>query len=255
MMGFVSFGYPVEAYHRYHNGFMAEYVVAPQRQVDLLPDNVSFDVGAKLHYLGNANRVLKVARLRPASTLGILGATGSMAVATIKVAPFFGVERLVLIGRSTSRLEEVKALTNLPVDIVATDALEDDWAQTDGLGRRMAQIVPEGVDAMIDYLPAGGSMWQAIIGGLATGGTLVNMGGGMEPFSAPMRLMVAKCWGVAGTRNHSRLDALEALRLLGSGRLEIDELITHVRPLADVKDAIATLQSRHETVWMSVVHP
>lgn len=255
MMGFVSFGQPVEAYRRYHNGFMAEYVIAPQRQVDLLPDNVSFDVGAKLHYLGNANRVLKIAQLPPASTLGILGATGSMAVATIKMAPFFGVERLVLIGRSTQRLEEVKALTDLLVDIVATDTLEDDWEQNDGLGRRMVQIVPAGVDAMIDYLPAGGNMWQAVVSGLATGGTLVNMGGGTEPFSAPMRLMVAKCWRVVGTRNQSRLDALEALRLLANGRLEVDKLITHVRPLAEVKEAVATLQSREEPVWMSVVHP
>lgn len=255
MMGFVAFGTPIKSYDRYHNGCIADYVLAPERQVDRLSDRVSFDAGAKLHYLGNALRNLRVAALPPAGSLGILGATGSMAVATVKLAPFVGVERLVLIGRNTKRLQEVAALSEVPVDIVATETLADDWARTDGLAARMREVAPQGLDAIIDYLPSGGDMWQAVMGGLATGGALVNMGGAAEPFSAPMRMLVAKCWRVVGTRNHSRTDALDVLRLLNDGRVSIDDLITHRRPLEDVDQAVAQLQSRDEPVWMSVVNP
>lgn len=254
MMGFVSFGTTVPDYPRYHNGFIAEYALAPERQVDLLPDHVSFDAGAKLHYLGNAMRNLRVADLPPGGTLGILGPTGSMGVATIKLAPVFGVRRLVLIGRSSSRMEEVKALSRIPVDIVATDALGEDWAGTGAMPRRIAQLVPEGMDAIIDYLPEGGPMWQAM-SGLATGGTLVNMGGGQQPFQLPMRALVGKCWKVVGTRNHSRLDAHECLRLLADRVIDLDELITHRHPLTDIDEAVTTLNSRSESLWMSVVHP
>lgn len=254
IMGFVSFGNTVPDYDRYHNGFIAEYAIAPERQVDLLPDHVSFDAGAKLHYMGNAMRNLRVAELPPGGVLGILGPTGSMGVATVRLAPMFGVSRLVLIGRSTERLEQVRAMSAIPADIVATDALDGNWMEAGGLSRRMAEACPGGVDAIIDYLPEGGPMWQAM-SGLATGGTLVNMGGGAQPFSLPMRAMVGKCWKVAGTRNHSRLDAREVLRMMSDGGLAIDDLITHRRPLAEVDAAVQTLGSRSEAVWMSVVNP
>lgn len=254
MMGFVSFGATVPDYARYHNGFLADYALAPERQIDKLPDHVSFDAGAKLHYLGNAMRALKVADLPPASVLGILGPTGSMGVATIKLAATFGVKRLVLIGRSSARMEEVKALSPVPVDTVATDTMGEDWAGTGALPRRMAEVAPEGVDAIIDYLPEGGPMWQAV-SGLAADGTLVNMGGGPQPFGFPMRAMVGKCWKVAGTRNHSRGDAKASLKLLADGTIDLDDLITHQRPLAEIDAAVATMNSRDETVWMSVVHP
>lgn len=254
MMGFVSFGATVPDYPRYHDGFIAGYAVAPERQIDILPDHVSFDAGAKLHYAGNAWRTIKAADLAAGSTLAILGATGSMGVVTIKLAPYFGVGRLVLIGRSTQRLEDVAKLSSLPVDIVSTDVMGENWADTGALPRKMAEVAPEGVDAIIDYLPEGGAMWQAA-SGLATGGTFVNMGGGPQPFGFPMRAMVGKCWKVVGTRNHSRLDAKEVLRLMGDGSLVLDDLITHRAPLRDVDQAVAQLTSRAEPVWMSVLHP
>lgn len=254
MMGFVSFGATVPDYERFHDGFIAEYALAPERQIDLLPDNVSFDSGAKLHYAGNGWRTLRAADLPPGGTLAILGATGSMGVVTIKLAAYFGVGRLVLIGRSTERLEEVAKLASVPVDIVSTDTMGDNWADTGALPRRLAEVAPEGVDAIIDYLPEGGAMWQAV-SALATGGTFVNMGGGPQPFGFPMRAMVGKCWTVVGTRNHSRRDAQDVLRLMGTGALEIEDLITHRAPLADVESAVAKLTSREEAVWMSVLHP
>lgn len=254
MMGFVSFAAMVPDYATYHNGFLAGYAVAPERQIDKLPDAISFDVGAKLHYAGNAYRTLKAADLPPGGTLAILGATGSMGVVTIPLAPFFGVSRLVLIGRSTQRLEEVAKLSSLPVDIVSTDTMGEDWAETGAMQRRMAQVAPQGVDSMIDYLPVGGDMWQAAHG-LATGGTFVNMGGGPQTFAFPMRMLISKCWRVVGTRNHSRLDAKATLGLMEQGNLDIEPLITHRAPLTDVAAAVERMTSRNTPVWMSVVHP
>lgn len=247
MMGFVSFGAAVPEFALYRNGFIAEYALAPAYQIDKLPDNVSSEAGAKVHYLGNAMRNLRVADLPPGNTLGILGPTGSMGVATIMLAPLFGVRRLVLIGRSSSRLEEVKALSTVPVEIVATDAMGEDWAGSGVLPRCIAQVVPDGMDAIIGYAPEGGAMLQATAG-LVTGGALVNMGDGPQPFGLPVRALVGKCWNVVGTRNRSRLDAKECLRLLADRVIDLGELITHRRPLAETDQAVATLHSRDETL-------
>jgi threonine dehydrogenase-like Zn-dependent dehydrogenase len=255
IMGFVATGaQPLKAHARYRDGCLAQFVRAPQRQIDLLPDRVSFDVAAKIQYFGNAIRALRLAQLPRASTLMILAPTGAMGVATIKLARFFGVDRLVLVGRSTARLNEVKALGGVTTEVVSTEALGDDWATSGALGRSIAQQFPDRVDAAIDYLPAGGDMWQAL-SALATGATVVNMGGGPTPFAMPMRAIMGKFLSIVGTRNHSRLDAHEAMQLLGAGSLTADELITHRHPLEHVEAAMRQLQARTESVWMSVVYP
>jgi threonine dehydrogenase-like Zn-dependent dehydrogenase len=254
MMGFVSFGRTVPSYARYHNGFIADYAVAPASQIDVLPDSVSYDVGAKLHYMANALRNLRVAEMPVGGVLGILGATGSMGVATIRLAANFGVSRLVLIGRSSERLEEVRKLTSVATDIVATDRFPGDWATSQQLVRTILDAVPQGLDAIIDYLPEGGPLWQAA-GAIATGGSFVNMGGAPEQFQMPVRAIVGKCLKIIGTRNHSRLDAKEVLRLLAEGALNIDDLITHRNSLDQVDEAVRALGSRAEPVWMSLVNP
>ncbi|MEU3525798.1 hypothetical protein AB0E62_18340 [Streptomyces sp. NPDC038707] len=47
--------------------------------LDLLPDHVSFDLGAKVHDLANALRALKLAAPRPGSAVVVTAATGTMA--------------------------------------------------------------------------------------------------------------------------------------------------------------------------------
>jgi threonine dehydrogenase-like Zn-dependent dehydrogenase len=255
MMGFVALGRKtVENYDRYHNGFLAEYAVAPQKQIDKLPDNVSFDIGAKLHYIANAVRCLKAANLAPGSTIIILAPTGSMGTLTIKLAPFFGVARIVLVGRTAERLHALRALTLLQTDVVALDALEEDWAKTNGLSRKIAELLPDGAHAVLDYAPHGANLWQAM-DGLANGGQFVNMGGGFAPFPAPITKILAHCWSFVGTRNNTRQDVMEALELLTSGRLQVDDLISHKFKLAEVEVAVKTVLSREQAVWMGIVNP
>ncbi len=255
MMGFVALGRKtVENFPRYHNGCLAEYLLAPQSLIDPLPDNVSFDVGAKVHYIANAVRCLKVAALPPAATVMILAPTGSMGTLTIKLAPYFGVARLVFVGRSLERLNALKALTNIETDVVALDQLGEDWAQTGDLARKVEEILPEGAHAILDYAPAGADLWQAL-SGLANGGYFVNMGGGPAPFPVPMTRMLAKCWTVVGTRNNARQDVLEVLDLLAHGRLQVEDLVSHKFKLSEVDDAIGRLQSRDQPIWSGIVNP
>ena len=255
MIGHAAFGSgTLDLYARYHDGGLADFVRVPRTLVDVLPDNVSFDVGAKVHDLANAVRALKQTDLPLGGTLVVTAATGTMGTATIRLAPFFGAGRLILVGRSAERLDALRPLAGtMPVETVALEELGDDWGQSQALTRRIRQLEPEGAQAVVDYFPEGPGSTQALTS-LATGGALVHMGANSTPFPLPALAIMVNCWRIVGTRACTRTDVTEVLRLLGNGALQIDDLITHRFPLADVAEAVTVMHERTEPMWMAVVH-
>lgn len=248
MIGHAGFGSgPMPLYERYHDGGLAEYIRVPYWLVDPIPAQVSLDVAAKVHDLANAVRALKTAGPLFGGTVVITAATGTMGTATIKLAHLFGASRLLLVGRSAERLEAVRHLSAIPTETVAMEE------ETDLTGR-LRQLAPTGVEAVIDYLPTGPGIWQATAA-LATGGTLVHMGGNFIPPPIPIGVIMANCWRIIGTRCCTRTDALQVLDLLAAGTLNVNELITHHFPLAEIGRAIEVMQDRSEPIWMGVVHP
>ena len=55
-------------HQRYVDGALAEYVLAPVRLVDPLPEAISFDVAAKVHDIADAVRVWRTAAVPPGGT-------------------------------------------------------------------------------------------------------------------------------------------------------------------------------------------
>lgn len=256
MIGFAAFSaVELPLYARYHDGALAEYIRVPHWLIDPLPDNVNFDVGAKVHDLANAMRILKVIDTPAASTVVITAATGNMGTATVALAERFGIGRLILVGRSAERLEPVAGLAgSVAVETIALEELGDDWESTNALTGRIRAMVPDGADAVVDYSPSGAASAQALTA-LATGGTLAHMGGSTAPLMIPLIAIMTNCWRLVGTRACTRNDAQEILRLLGAGTLDVDHLITHRFALSDTVRAITEMQTRTQPMWMTVVNP
>jgi len=256
MIGHAAFGTgDLSRYAQYHDGGLAEYMIAPVDQLDRLPDNVSFDVGAKIHDLANAVRALKCAALPVSGRLIITAATGTMGTASLKLAPFYGAREIVLVGRSRARLEALRAIApDLPLDLVALDALGDDWDTSGALTARLRAIFPSGADAVLDYVPEGAVTRQATQA-LAVGGTLVHMGGSGDVVPIPIREIMIQCWRIVGTRACTRSDTDAVLSLLETGRLHVDDLITHHFSLPQINEALEATQSRVAPIWMAIVHP
>ncbi|MER7692493.1 alcohol dehydrogenase catalytic domain-containing protein [Streptomyces sp. NPDC097610] len=256
IMGYAAFhDAKMPLYDEYHNGVLAEYVRLPYWLVDPLPESVSFDVAAKVHTLANAVRALKWAELPVGSTVVVTAATGAMGTATVKLAKHFGIADLILVGRHRDRLEDVAELGDgIPTSIVALDELPEDWAASGALSGRLRELAPGGAHAVLDYVPEGPVTGHAMAA-LGTGGALVHMGGNHTPLpQTPMALMM-NMWRFIGTRACTRNDALEVLRLLETGALTADELITHRFPLSDALKAFEAVQSRDEPMWMPVINP
>ncbi|MFC4911798.1 alcohol dehydrogenase catalytic domain-containing protein [Actinomadura gamaensis] len=256
MIGQGAFGTgKLELYARYHDGGLADFVRAPHWLIDEIPDNVSFDLAAKVHDLGNAMRALKCAGALTGATVVITAATGTMGTASIVLAEHFGIDRLILVGRSAERLEAARGLVpHLRADTIALEDLGSDWETAGGLTARIRELVPGGPEAVLDYLPAGPGGEQALRS-MANGGVFVHMGGNSAPLAVPMRETMLGCWRYVGTRGCTRDDTDAVLRLLASGEVRGEQLITHRFALDDVNDALTALAGRREPMWMGVIRP
>lgn len=256
IIGFISFGKGrLPLYEKYHDGGLADFIKVPYWLVDKLPQNISFNVAAKVQDLASAVRALKCAQLELGSTIIVTAATGSMGVSTLKLAEHFPISRIIIIARSAERLRAVQKLTKIPTEIVALDDLGD-WPSTRALARKLRELAPNGANAIIDFMPnsAGPDIWQ-VMGGLASGGTLVHMGGNSSTLPLTATALMVNCWRIVGTRSNTRSDTKFVLNLLESGSMNVDELITHQFPLREIKHAVSTLQNRSPPMWMGVVNP
>jgi threonine dehydrogenase-like Zn-dependent dehydrogenase len=238
----------------YRDGCLAEYVRAPAWLIDPLPETVSFDAAAKVHDVADVLSAWKNADCRPGATVVFTAATGAVGSAFVRMAPLLGVSRVIAVARSSERLETLKELEPDLVETVAFDQLAEDWGETEGLTKRIQELAPAGVDAVIDFLPAGPGTWQAIKA-LKRGGTGVVMGPNFTPVPVPTFMLMRNCWRVIGTRGCTREDAREVLEWLDQGRLQIDDLVTHSFPLAEIGDASRIVLQRPEPTWMVTLHP
>lgn len=257
MLGHAAFGDArMPMYEQYHDGGLAEYIRVPHWLIDSLPDSVSFDVAAKVQDLANAVRALKCADLPERATLVVTAATGTMGTATVKLAEHFGVARLILVGRDAERLHRVAGLAGgIPGGVVALDELPENWSTDGTLTRRLRELAPEGADAVIDFIPEGPALSQTMAG-MATGGTLVHMGGNSTPLPLPPIALMMHCWRFVTTRACTRQDTTDVLRLLETGTLTVDELITHRFPLTEAIKAMDAIQQRDDDpMWMTVINP
>lgn len=255
IMGFQGFGTDIPFFEQYRHGGLADYVRAPEWLVDSLPDDVSFEVGSKVHDLATALNVLRQADLQPGSTVIVTACTGAMGGSVLKIAHFFGVHKLILVGRSKQRLEAVAKFTSVHCDLVAMDELPEDWATKGGLVQSLKRVVPDGgADAIIDLIGSGQAILQ-VIQALRVNGVLVHLGGNSASLDLPLVFVMAKCWRIVGTRMHSRNDAQTILKWLREGRFSAEDLITHRWEFDQWNEALTRLQDRSEPMYMSVILP
>lgn len=251
MIGHAIFGPDaMPKYARYHNGGLAEFVLVPAANLDRLPDTLSFELGSKAHDFGNAVRAFKLAELSAGSTVAVTAATGAMGVATIAIARWYGVHRVIAVGRDEDRLAAVRAIDP---DLIRTVTMAQDDDARAVVGR-MRAISPTGVDAVIDYFPNGKGT-SFVFGAIKTGGRLVHMGVNPDPLVIPPAAFSVNCITFVGTRNGTRKDAHDAMRLLEQDPERYEDLITHRFTLDDVDRARDIFRDRQEPMWMAVVSP
>jgi threonine 3-dehydrogenase len=207
------------------DGCFAEYVCVPEENVWPVHASIPDKVAAVLDPLGNAVHTVMAANVS-AKTVLVTG-TGIIGLMSITVAKAAGASRIFATDIDPRR----RALAKKLGAVEAFDPRENSWIDE---VRRACK--GEGADVLLEMSGAESALSQGL-GALRNGGTAALLGLFKGPITFDINSLVifkgATVLGVNGRKMFETWYQMEELLL--SGRLELDEIITHEVPLTDFK--------------------
>jgi len=213
----------------FYPGGFAEFVRVPEINVERgtlrLPDSVTYEQGSFTEPLACVVRSMRNSGMKAGQTVLILGA-GISGILHLKMARYLGASKIIITDISRERLEMARRFGADDVLHAADDV--------PGLVREM--LGSEGADQVIVCSGAVPAFLQGI--------ESVDRGGTVTFFACPkpdepIPLNVNELW-----RKEVKLltsyaaapgDLKEALRLIASGKIVVDDMITHRLPLAETQ--------------------
>ncbi|HEY7141077.1 MAG TPA: alcohol dehydrogenase catalytic domain-containing protein [Methylomirabilota bacterium] len=223
-------------------GALAEFVTMPVSSLIPIPDDVSFESAAMLEPFSNAVHTLERLKPAPGQPAAIIG-PGPLGLLNLQVLRAAGASPILVLGRrgDEPRLQLARAL-GADVAVVADRAAARDHVAelTDGLGMAIAVEAggtSEAVQTALDIVASNGSL---VTLGLARSTEIDAL--------TVVRKNLVWLGVVAAVRRHYA----EAIRLIQSGKVELERLITHRMPLADAAAAVPAMR-RGDAVKMMFV--
>lgn len=228
------------------DGTQAEYVRIPYADTSLyhLPKTISEDAAVTLSDILPTGFEIGVlnGQVQPGQTVAIVGA-GPVGMASLLTAQFYSPAKIIMIDLDDNRLQ--KALELGATDIINSKDPEKAIASvmelTDG----------EGVDVVMEAvgIPATFDLLQKLV---KPGGHIANVG----VHGKPVTLHIEDLWikNVAITTGLVSAYTTPMLsRVVSSGRINPEELITHRFKFSDMMEAYDTFSRAAETQAMKVV--
>lgn len=145
-------------------GMLSEYAVVPKDQLVFLPEGLDLALAAALPnaLLGSAMALAVRANLQQGEVVLINGATGVTGQLALQLAQYYGARKIIVTGRNTTSLEELKAL--------GADVIIPLHQNQEELIAILQQIHKESpIDVVLDYL--WGASASAILAALKGKGT------------------------------------------------------------------------------------
>lgn len=224
------------------SGGYAEYVLADERVVIPIGDNLSFELAASLPLQGlSAYHVLKtMGQLEEGETVLVHAAAGGVGTIAVQLAKIFGAEKVIATASTDEKLQLAK---EMGADVLVNYTKEG-WEK-----EVLEATGGKGVDVALEM--AGGDIFNKTLECLATFGRLVIYGvaSGQQSRFYPSSLM-ARNQSVIGfflpqimRRKELLQSSLEELFMyLADGRLKL--IIGDVYPLEDAAKVHEQMQSR-----------
>lgn len=213
----------------------AEYALAREVCVGALPDHVPFEQGAILQLLPLAVHATRGVRLGDRVAIVGQGPVGLMALLT---AAARGASHLTVMDLDDWRLERSRSLG------------ADECLRVDGSAAALAEAGEGAFDVAVDAVGTPTTL-EACVGLVRRAGLVVLLGTHHIDTRVGINLVT---WERKGLRVHSsaephdvaRAEAMavaERLAARRTGRLHLDDLLTHVLPLAELPRAIRLLSA------------
>ena len=223
-------------------GGFAEQCVGSEHGAFAMGETMSFEqaAGFAITYGTSYYALKQQAKIQPGETLLVLGAAGGVGIATIQIAKAMGAT--VIAAASTEEKLDFACEAGADLRInYATENLKDKVKELTG-----------GKGADVIYDPVGGDFSEQAFRAIAWDGRFLVIGFASGPIPAiPLNLMLLKgasvvgvFWGAWAARFplESRNNFDELIAMIDGG--QFSPPVTEVYPLADYKDAFASISER-----------
>ncbi len=228
-----------------YGGGYADYVVVPRRNIHVIPDGTSLKAAALMEPLACVLRGQDMLRLYPGETELVVG-IGPIGLMHMQVARAFGA-RVIASDPLPERLELAQSLgADFIVNPTETDLAAFIKDVTDGWG----------VDAVA--LTVGSArMVEETVRYLAPGGRL-NIFAGIYPKDQvqldPNQIHYGE-WIITGSSDSTPENMHRALKLISTGQVQTEALVSHVFPLEALAEAFDTVKERAGHKVLIAVNP
>lgn len=214
------------------DGCFADYIVVPEDNVWPVHPDIPDKYAAILDPLGNAVHTVMAAGVSTKTVL--ISGVGIIGLMAVTVARAAGASRIYCTDVNPPRLELAKKLGATD----AFDARDDAWIE------RVREETYEGVDVLLEMSGAPAAMDQGFRA-LRNGGTaaLLGLPAKSVDFDFNKHIIFKGCTvlGINGRKMWDTWYQME--KLLLSGRLELDDIVTHEFPIEQFEQAFETMIS------------
>jgi NADPH2:quinone reductase len=217
------------------NGAFAQYIKLPTRVLYKLPDNLSYTTGAFIEVTACCIHGIDLSRIKQGDSVLLIGA-GMVGLLLLELIKLQGPSQIIVSEGISERRKLAKARgADFVVDPMQTDPVNEVRKITSG----------QGTDVVIEAVGSPQTTEQAIQ--MAKKGGIVNIFGvadikafsQIKPFDIYFRELT-----LVGTYALTLDTFNRAARLLASGRLDIDYLLTEEFPLCELEKAILMMEKK-----------
>jgi len=215
-----------------HGGF-AEYCIVPEKQVYELPDDVSYEQGAMGEPIACCVHGIDLCMIKPGDSVLIIGG-GTIGLIMLQLAKIAGAAQLIV-------SEPVKKKRDLALNFGADIVIDP---INENLNHVINKQTRDGVDVAIECVGIKQTMEQAIQSA-CRGGRVMMFGLTaptceipLKPFNMFRRELTLKSSFI------NPFTQARAVKLLGSGKLKVKELMSDIVPLKDIVQVFEKEDSR-----------
>jgi len=224
-----------------HNkGGMAEYACIPGQWLkDLyrLPADLPYSTAVTLEPLCNPVHSFNLRPPRDGETVAIFGA-GVIGLGYLQVVKACSGARTVVVDVSPLRLDLARRLgADVTLNARETDPVREIKALTGEHRVRYQTKTAGGCDVVVDCTGRAGALAQALEVAKPAGGAAVLAGIFEDEVPVEINTVLFKHMDVHGSMGYHPAETAEALRLITSGRVRRDLLVTHTFPLEQAAEA------------------
>ena len=217
-----GFGYGID-------GAMARYVAAPERCLHDVPDGLAFEYAALTEPCSVAyNAVCVNNDVNPGDDVLVLG-PGPIGILCAAMASLSGAR--VIVSGLPSDERRLAVAEEMGADVTLTD---DPVEHVEGIGDGL------GVDSVIDAAGVSVTL-ETAMEAVRPDGTITKVGWGPEPMEYSLDPLVQKAATIEGSFSHNWPVWEKVLKLLATGELDLDPMISRVAPLTEWEECFTKM--------------